>query len=61
MRKTEIERNFLNLIKISTKKHTAYIIFNVNKARMYIVTTAIQYSSGSSSQHIRQEREIKGM
>ena len=55
MIRTEIERNFLNLIKNSYKNPTAYIIvderLNGNKSRMYTVSIAIQHSTRSSSQY----------
>lgn len=51
MIRTEIERNFLSLIKNSYKNPTAYIIvgerLNGNKSRMYTVSIAIQHSTRS--------------
>ena len=64
--KLEIQENFLNLIKTIQKKlidniiPNSKILFKIrNKARMSRLTTSFQHHTGSRTNTIRQEKEIK--
>ena len=64
LRKTEKERNFLNLIKSIYKKQnpTANVILNgerLNKAKMSTLTTLFKIVLEVLATTIKQEREIK--